>query len=48
MAYNTCICFLKRDIERNIKGEMKVTRIRGRIRKKLLDDLNLLEPEFYI
>ena len=32
-------CLLKQVIERKIKGEMEVTRRRGRIRKKLLDDL---------
>ena len=32
-------CLLKQVIEGKIKGEMKVTRRRGRRRKKLLDDL---------
>ena len=32
-------CLLKQVIEGKIKGEMKVTRRRGRKRKKLLDDL---------
>jgi hypothetical protein len=32
-------CLLKEVIEGKIKGEMEVTRIRGRRRKKLLDDL---------
>ena len=32
-------CFLKQVIEGKIKGEMEVTRRRGRICKKLLDDL---------
>ena len=32
-------CLLKQVIEGNIKGEMEVTRRRGRRRKKLLDDL---------
>ena len=32
-------CFLKRVIEGKIKGEMEVTRRRGRRRKKLLDVL---------
>ena len=32
-------CLLKQFIERKIKGEMEVTRRRGRRRKKLLDDL---------
>jgi hypothetical protein len=32
-------CFLKQIIEGKIKGEMEVTRRRGRRRKKLLDDL---------
>jgi hypothetical protein len=31
-------CLLKQVIEGNIKGEMEVTRRRGRRRKKLLDD----------
>jgi hypothetical protein len=32
-------CLLKQVIEGKIKGEMEVTRSRGRRRKKLLDDL---------
>ena len=32
-------CLLKQFIEGKIKGEMEVTRRRGRRRKKLLDDL---------
>ena len=32
-------CLLKQVIERKKKGEMEVTRRRGRRRKKLLDDL---------
>jgi hypothetical protein len=32
-------CLLKRVIEGRIKGDMEVTRRRGRRRKKLLDDL---------
>jgi hypothetical protein len=32
-------CLLKQVIEGKIKGEMEVTRIRGRRRNKLLDDL---------
>jgi hypothetical protein len=32
-------CLLKQVIKGKIKGEMEVTRRRGRIRKKLLDDL---------
>ena len=32
-------CILKQVIERKIKGEMEVTRRRGRRHKKLLDDL---------
>jgi len=32
-------CLLKQVIEGNVKGEMEVTRRRGRRRKKLLDDL---------
>ena len=34
-------CFLKQVIEGKTKGEMEVTRRRGRRRKKLLDDLKL-------
>ena len=34
-----CHTFLKQVIEGKIKGEMDVTRRRGRRRKKLLDDL---------
>ena len=34
-------CLLKQVIEGKIKGEMEVTRRRGRRRKKLLDDHNL-------
>jgi hypothetical protein len=32
-------CLLKQAIDRKIKGEIEVTRRRGRRRKKLLDDL---------
>ena len=32
-------CLLKQVIEGKVKGEMKVTRRRGRRRRKLLDDL---------
>jgi hypothetical protein len=32
-------CLLKQVIEGKVKGEMEVTRRRGRRRKKLLDDL---------
>jgi len=32
-------CLLKQVIERKMKGDMEVTRRRGRRRKKLLDDL---------
>ena len=32
-------CFIRQVIEGKIKGEMEVTRRRGRRRKKLLDDL---------
>ena len=32
-------CLLKQVIEGKLKGEMEVTRRRGRRRKKLLDDL---------
>ena len=32
-------CLLKQVIEGKVKGGMEVTRIRGRRRKKLLDDL---------
>jgi hypothetical protein len=39
-------CILKQVIEGKIKGKMEVTRRRGRRRKKLLDDLNPLAPEF--
>jgi hypothetical protein len=39
-------CLLKQVIEGKIKGEMEVTRRQGRRRKKLLDDLNPLAPEF--
>ena len=37
-------CLLKQVIEGKIKGEMEVTRRRGRRRKKLLDYLNPLKP----
>ena len=33
------ICLLKQIMERKIKGQIEVTRRRGRRRKKLLDDL---------
>jgi hypothetical protein len=36
--YYIC-CLIKQVIEGKIKGEMEVTRRRGRRRKKLLDDL---------
>ena len=39
-------CLLKQVIEGKIKGQIEVTRRKGR-RKKLLDDLNLLEPELF-
>jgi hypothetical protein len=41
-------CLLQRVIEAKIQGRIQVTERRGRIRRKLLDDLNLLAPEFYI
>ena len=42
-------CLLKQAIEGKIMGEMEVARRRGRRRKKLLDDLNLLKPnDIYI
>ena len=34
-------CLLKQVIEGKKKGQIEVTRRQGRIRKKLLDDLNL-------
>jgi len=39
-------CLLKQVIEGKVKGEMEVTRRRGRRRKKLLDDLKELSPSF--
>ena len=39
-------CLLQGVIGGKIKGEMEVARRRGRRRKKLLDDLNPLAPEF--
>jgi hypothetical protein len=36
-------CILKQVIEGKIKGEIEVTRRRGRRRKKLLDDLKIKE-----
>jgi hypothetical protein len=41
-------CLLKQVIEGKIKAEIEVTRRRGRRLKKLLNDLNLLAPEFGI
>jgi hypothetical protein len=41
-------CLLQQVIERKIKGKIEVTGRRGRRCRKLLDDLNLLAPEFYI
>ena len=38
-------CLLQRVIEGKIKVQIEVTGRRGRRRKKLLDDLNLLAPE---
>ena len=38
-GFRKCHCLLKHVIEVKIKGEMEVTRRRGRRRKKLLDDL---------
>ena len=40
-------CLLKQVIEGKIKGQIEVTRRRGRRRKKLLDDLNPLAPELF-
>ena len=37
-------CLLQEVIEGKIKGQIEVTRRRGRRRKKLLDDLNRLTP----
>jgi hypothetical protein len=41
-------CLLLRVREGKIKEEIEVTERRERRRRKLLDELNLLEPEFYI
>ena len=41
-------CLLQQVIEGKIKGGIEVTGRRGRQRRKLLDDLSLLEPEFHI
>ena len=41
-------CPLKQVIEGKIKGEMEVTRRRGKRSKKLLDDLNLMEHSGHI
>ena len=40
-------CLVKQIIEGKIKGQIEVTRRRGRRRKKLLDDLNPLAPELF-
>ena len=40
-------CLLQHVIEEKIKGQIEVTRRRGRRRKKLLDDLNPLAPELF-
>jgi hypothetical protein len=40
------ICILQRVIEGKIQGGIEMTEKRGRRRRKLLDDLNLLAPEF--
>ena len=40
-------CLLQHVIEVKIKGQIEVTRRRGRRRKKLLDDLNPLAPELF-
>ena len=41
-------CLLRQVIERKIKGEMEVTRRRGRSRKKLLDDLKDRRGYFHL
>ena len=41
-------CLRKQVIEEKIKGEMEVTRRRGRIRKKLLDDLKDRRGYFHL
>jgi hypothetical protein len=41
-------CLLQRVTEGKIKGRMDLIGRQGRRRSKLLDDLNLLAPEFYI
>ena len=41
-------CLLKQVTERKIKGEMEVTRRRGRRRKKLLDDLKNRRGYFHL
>jgi hypothetical protein len=41
-------CLLKQVIEGKIKGEMEVTRKRGRRRKKLLDDLKVRRGYSYL
>ena len=41
-------CLLKQVIEGKIKGEMEVTRRRGRRRKKLLDDLKDRRGYFHL
>ena len=38
-------CLLQQVTEGKIKGQIEVTRRRGRRRKKLLDDINPLAPE---
>ena len=40
-------CLLQQVIDGKIKGGIEVTRRRGRIRRKLLQDLNLLAPELF-
>ena len=40
-------CILQRVIEGKIKGRIEVTGRRGRRRRKLLDDFNLLAPELF-
>ena len=49
IGHNLCRnCLLKQVIEGQIKGEMEVTRRRGRRRKKLLDDLKDRREHSYL